>query len=140
MDLADSIRKHGFRRWYERQLGESVLWFVSCFLCMLTVAVCLEEFGARDVGLQSVAMVVAAATAAGVGAASWRRFKYLLARAEHIGDHATCPACGTYARFQILSAARVIDASFSPPDAATDEDALRLRVKCRKCDVEWLIQ
>lgn len=136
MSLADSIRKHGFKGWYERQLGESVLWFVSCFLCMLTVAVCLEEFGARSMELQSVAMVIAAATAAGVGAASWRRFKYVLARAEHIGDRATCSACGTYARFQVLGApSRPL-----PADENSEPDTLRLRVRCRKCAHEWLIE
>jgi hypothetical protein len=136
MNLADSIRKHGFKRWYERQLGESVLWFVSCFLCMLTVAVCLEEFGARSMELQSVAMVIAAATAAGIGAASWRRFKFILARAEHIGDHATCAACGTYARFQVVGAPSAPD----PMDESPETEMLRLRVRCRKCAHEWLIQ
>jgi hypothetical protein len=39
---ADDIRKLGFRRWYERQLLESHACLVTCFLCTILLAVCLE--------------------------------------------------------------------------------------------------
>ena len=37
MELSKGIRKIGFRRWYERQLIESHLYFVSSFLCLIAV-------------------------------------------------------------------------------------------------------
>lgn len=141
MDLADSIRKHGFKRWYERQLGESVLCFVTCFLCMITVAACLEEFGSQVAGPQSVLLLSMAVVAGGIGAASWRRFKQVLARAEEIGDHATCSECGAYAKFSVLAPAR--HATRSPWTKQSDhpnQDIAWLRVRCNKCGHEWTLQ
>jgi len=45
-DLAEGIRKTGFRRWYERQLIESHLYFVTAVLSLIVVGAGLEGFTA----------------------------------------------------------------------------------------------
>ena len=42
MEPADSIRRVGFSRWYERRLIEGHAWFVSGFVCMIAIAACME--------------------------------------------------------------------------------------------------
>jgi len=44
------------------------------------------------------------------------RYQQILVRAERIGEQATCPGCGTYARFKLLA---------------------DCNAHCRKCDREW---
>ena len=43
MELADDIRKRGFKKWYERQLIESHAYLVTCFLCMILVTALMEQ-------------------------------------------------------------------------------------------------
>jgi len=45
-----------------------------------------------------------------------RRYQQILSEAERLGEHATCRACGAYARFRMISASQV---------------------RCRKCSNEW---
>jgi hypothetical protein len=35
MKLAEGIRRHGFRKWYERELLQSHAHLVLCFLCVI---------------------------------------------------------------------------------------------------------
>ena len=49
---ADAIRKLGFKKWYERQLIESHVYLVTCFLCLILVVAVLEGFSFRAPGLQ----------------------------------------------------------------------------------------
>ena len=37
MKLADGIRKHGFRKWYERELLQSHAHLVLTFLCAMGI-------------------------------------------------------------------------------------------------------
>ena len=116
MEPADSIRRLGFNRWYERQLIEGHAWFVSGFACMITIAACMEELTFRgSIGhfLAYAALVLAAGA---VGIYGIRRYGVILLQAERIGEQATCPGCGTYARFKLVA------------------DCL---ARCRKCDCEW---
>jgi hypothetical protein len=119
MTTANGIRKLGFKRWYERQLIESHLYLVTCFLCMVLVAACLEELRFEN-GVQ--ALVVLALVAGGVwlGLRSWQRFRAMFFNAMQFGEASTCRGCGTYARFNV-----------------TQGEAEWLRVKCRKCGNEW---
>ena len=65
MELAEDISKIGFRRWYERQLIESHLFLVSCFLCLVMVLACLEGFSFRSPWLEFL-LRLAAMIAGGV--------------------------------------------------------------------------
>lgn len=117
MEPAESIGRLGFRKWYERQLIEGHAWFVSCFLCMLAVAACLEELSFRG-PLERVIGYGSFVFLAGViGVYGYLRYQRIMGEAERIGNQATCTACGTYGRFA------VVGASF--------------RVRCRKCSNEW---
>jgi hypothetical protein len=120
MEPADSIRRLGFARWYERRLIEGHAWFVSGFMCMIAIAASMEELNFRGSfgRLMLYALVVAASTA--IGIYGLRRYQQILTEAETLGEHATCGACGAYARFRLISASQV---------------------RCRKCEHEWrLIQ
>lgn len=116
MEPADSIGRLGFSRWYERRLIEAHAWFVTGFICMITIAACMEELSFRGSAARLLlyAAVVLAATL--VGIYGLVRYQKILLQAERIGEQATCGGCGAYARFQMVSASNV---------------------RCRKCGHEW---
>ena len=116
MEPADSIRRLGFARWYERRLIEGHAWFVSGFICMIAIAACFEElsFSGSAGRLFLYTSVVAAATA--IAIYGLNRYQKILVEAEQLGERATCGACGAYARFTLISASQV---------------------RCRKCSHEW---
>jgi len=63
MSVAASIRKLGFRRWHERQLIEAHASLVTAFLCVIVIAVCLDQFHWRESGAKPwimLALIVAA--------------------------------------------------------------------------------
>ena len=45
MKLADGIRKHGFRKWYERELLQSHAHLVLTFLCAIGLFAAFEALG-----------------------------------------------------------------------------------------------
>ena len=118
MEPADSIRRLGFARWYERRLIEGHLWFVSGFMCMIAIAACMEElsFKGSVARLLFYALIVAASAA--IGIFGLVRYQTILVEAERLGEHATCGGCGAYARFRLIS---------------------QSEVRCRKCDHEWCL-
>lgn len=116
MEPADSIRRLGFARWYERRLIEGHAWFVSAFVCVIAIAACLEELNFRGSVGRLLAYGVIIAAAAAVGFYGFRRYQKILGEAERLGEHATCSACGAYARFRLISPSEV---------------------RCRKCQNEW---
>jgi hypothetical protein len=116
MEPADSIRRLGFARWYERRLIEGHAWFISGFVCMVAIAACFEELSFRGSILRLLAYVVVVAAAGVIGIYGLVRYQKILSEAELLGEHATCRACGAYARFRLISPSHV---------------------RCRKCDHEW---
>jgi len=118
MEPADSIRRLGFARWYERRLIEGHAWFVSVFLCMIAIAACMEELNFRGSVVRLLAYVTLVAASAAIGLYGMRRYQSILTEAERLGEHATCPACGAYARFRLISPSQV---------------------RCRKCAHEWCL-
>jgi hypothetical protein len=116
MEPADSIRRLGFSRWYERRLIESHAWFVSCFICMIAIAACMEELNFRGSIVRLLLYVTLVCAAAVIGVYAFWRYQRILTEAETLGEHATCESCGAYARFRMVSACDV---------------------RCRKCDAQW---
>ena len=116
MEPADSIARLGFARWYERRLIEGHAWFVSVFVCLIAIAACMEELAFRGSPLRLLAYVAIVVAAAAIGIYGMRRYQQILSEAERLGEHATCGACGAYARFRMISASQV---------------------RCRKCNHEW---
>jgi len=120
MEPADSIRRLGFARWYERRLIEGHAWFISGFVCIVAIAACVEELSFRGSVVRLLAYVVVIAAAGAIAIYGLVRYQKILSEAEQLGEHATCRACGAYARFRLISPSQV---------------------RCRKCDNEWrLIQ
>jgi hypothetical protein len=118
MEPADSIRRLGFSRWYERRLIEGHAWFISGFFCLIAIAACVEELSFRGSAARLLAYVLLIAAAAAIGVYGFVRYQKILLEAENLGEHATCGACGAYARFQLISPSQV---------------------RCRKCEHEWCL-
>jgi len=136
MDLASRIRKLGFRKWYERQLIDCHLALTTCFLCAITVAACLEAVSFAEFGWKPASLLAGVFAAIGLGWYSWRRYITVLQRAEAYGSHSSCPACNTYAKFEILASGHAAEGPYLDPKA----DPLPypwLRVRCRKCGAAW---
>jgi hypothetical protein len=132
MDLVDAIKRLGFKKWYERQLIESHVYLVTCFLCMILVAACLETLDFKAPALQPLAMLGWIFAGGAVGLVSWNRYRGLMIRAERLGDHSTCANCHAYAKFEIVESGR---APAEPLLAASPW----IRVRCRKCGNQWTL-
>jgi formate dehydrogenase maturation protein FdhE len=129
MALDDALRQRGFRRWYERQLIESHVYLVTGFLSLIMMAVALEVTEFRSSAANFAFLVAVALAGALVCIGSWRKFTEILFRAEAVAEQAVCPMCGTYGRFDVVSAR---DAT----DAVTGRI---VDVRCRTCAHEWPI-
>jgi predicted Zn finger-like uncharacterized protein len=121
MQLAEGIRKHGFRKWYERELIQSHVHLVLTILCTIGLLSAFEVFRAASLG-EKLFDIGAIALFAAVGVWSLRRYLYLLMHAEATANQAVCEACQTYGRLAI-----------------TQEEAggRRLTVRCTRCNHQW---
>ena len=141
MTRADGIHKFGFRRWYERQLIESHAYLVTCLLCMILVAACVEMFSFRGARSEQLLLL---ATLIGGGllcAGSWRRYQTLMVRAECTGEQSTCSECRTYGRFRVIKPEPGRTGLPAPISLAVDEESdAQLTVHCRVCGHEWRIE
>ncbi len=107
MEPADSIRRLGFARWYERRLIEGHAWFISGVACMIAIPACIEELSFRGSVARLLAYVVLVLVAGAIGIYGLVRYQRILSEAEHLGEQATCGACGAYARFRLISTSDV---------------------------------
>lgn len=125
MTLAEGIRKHGFRKWYERELLQSHAHLVLCFLCVIGVFAAFEAASRfRDWNeqiLDGAALLLCSA----VGLWALRRYLVLLGHAETAAHQAECPACKTYGRLALLQ---------------SDASGENVRVQCRQCGQAWRIE
>ena len=124
MDLADGIRKRGFRKWYERTLIRSHGHLVLTLLCAIGVMAAFEVHSRSAPWSDQLFDAAAIVLCGAVGVHSLRRYLYLLTYAERIAHQAVCPNCKTYARFSVT---------------AEDRAAQQLTVRCRQCQHEWPI-
>lgn len=115
MEPVDSIRRLGFARWYERRLLEAHAWLVTAVGCVIVVAACVEVLDARGSLPAFLGDLAIALAAVGTGVYGFFRYQQVLSEAERIGARATCPGCGVYGRFRLVSAL----------------------AHCRKCEREW---
>jgi hypothetical protein len=129
MNTAESIRKFGFKRWYERTLIESHAYLVTCFLGMVTAFAGLQLAAEHGGIAQSLLGYVASAFGVVLAVIGLRRYTRLMALAWDLGERATCPQCQAYASFQVTSAGAADADDTSPRDW--------LGVRCRKCGNEW---
>lgn len=124
MKLAEGIRRHGFRKWYERELLQSHAHLALTFLCVIGVFAAFEAItrfrSVADQATDVLALLLCGAT----GLWALRRYLYLLSHAEAVANQADCPNCDTYGRLELLQS-----------DATCDS----VQVRCRHCQHTWRI-
>ena len=124
MQLAKGILRHGFRKWYERELLQGHAHMTLAFLCTIGLLGAVEaatQFTAWHDRLIDALAIVACA---GIGLWSLRRYLYLLNHAEYVANQAECPDCGSYGRLELVG------------DVHADGP---VPVRCRKCTRQWSI-
>lgn len=125
-----NIRKLGFRRWFERQLIESHVYLVTCLLCLILVFALIEELGERG-GLERALIFALTFCAGALGLISFERYRAMLFRALRLSGRSNCGKCGAYGQFEVLDSARA--------DFSERVREYWLRVRCRKCGHEWIM-
>jgi predicted Zn finger-like uncharacterized protein len=123
MRLADGIRKHGFRKWYERELLQCHAHLVLTFLCTIGLLAAFEGLG-RSAWAEQVNNLITLACSTVIGIWALRRYLYLLMKAETMANQAECPHCQTYGRFTLVH---------------EDRGREEVDVQCKKCEHRWHI-
>jgi predicted Zn finger-like uncharacterized protein len=124
MSLAEGIRKHGFRKWYERELLRCHGHLALVLVCMMGIVVALEAASRFRSWGDQVADGLSLLLCIGVGLWSLRRYLFLLLHAEAAANQANCASCKAYGRIELLQS-----------DAAGNS----VQVRCRKCSHVWRI-
>lgn len=124
MDAVKSIRRLGFRKWYERELLYSHANLVLLLLSSLGLLGSAEAYSKSAPWADQLQVATAALASAVIGVLALRRYLYLLNHAEFVANQADCAHCGTYARWE-------------PLDELPAER--RLQVRCRHCGHQWHI-
>ncbi len=124
MGLAEGIRKHGFRKWYERELMRSHLHMLLLLLCTIGLLGAFEVFSRSAPLPDQVSVVVSALLCVGIGMWSLRRYLYLLMHAEEVAHQAVCPQCKAYGRLAVLQ---------------VEPARRRVGVRCKRCGHDWPI-
>ena len=137
MEPADSIRRLGFHRWYERQLIESHAYLVTGLLCLIMILACIEDFSLRASGLKPLITLLIMFAGGIIGYYSCARYITMLAGAEHIAEKSTCDNCKTYARFTVTGSG---SGGHPPAEKPAGTAQAWLAVKCKKCGHEWTIR
>jgi hypothetical protein len=132
MPVAANIRKLGFRRWHERQLIEAHASLVTAFLCVIVIAVCLDQLHWRDPGLKPLMMLVLIAAGIALCCKTVTFYFKVLFRAEHLAAQATCGSCKVYGVIDVLA----FFEQGAPELADTPRDDW-LKVRCRRCGHAW---
>lgn len=135
MQVTRYIERHGFRRWYERQLYESHAYLVLGFIALIFTMGSVEVLGDTELGARYAFILIGAAVGGLLVLVAWRRFNALLARAEHFGEAATCPQCKAWGKFKVL--AQESANADDPPEAGRPH---WIKVRCKKCEKEWRVE
>lgn len=133
MELAEGIRRIGFRRWHERQLLQSHLYLASALLCLIAVLAAAEGFSTREVSFDFFVGLVVMLVGSAIGAWTFMRYIRMLVVAQQAADRSVCGKCKTYG---------LLEATASVAPSGRDGNDLVIaptRVRCRKCGNEWTI-
>ena len=135
MQVTRYIERHGFRRWYERQLIESHAYLALGFVALIFLLSGLELLTDAEAGMSYMIVLIAAAAGGVLLMVAWRRFSVLLTRAEHFAEAATCPQCKAWGKFKVL--AQESSSALDPPEAGRPH---WLSVRCTQCEAIWKLQ
>ena len=136
VDPTSSIRRLGFRKWYERELIKCHAALVTCLLCGLTMAALLETVDFSNFGWSPASRLAIVLASGALGWVSWKTYIRILTRAEFYGERSNCPSCGAYGAFNVIATGmdhepgRIAE-TVAPLPAAW------MRVECRKCGTGW---
>jgi ribosomal protein L40E len=136
MDLADGIRKKGFRGWYERQLIEAHFYLISGFLCLIMVIASLEGFSLRTPAWETLLRLIAMLGGGALCLWTIKRYLMILAFAEYASERSVCEKCAAYGGLD-LGGATAHHAWKQDEDG--EAVAAPVGVRCRKCGHQWTI-
>jgi hypothetical protein len=122
MKLAEGIRRHGFRKWYERELLQSHAHLALTFLCIVGVFAAFEGLTGTGSLVDKASEVATLLVSAAAGLWALRRYLYLLSRAEAVAHQAECAKCQAYGRLELLQ---------------SDATGESVQVRCRGCGHVW---
>jgi hypothetical protein len=128
MGTVEGIRKHGFRKWYERQLIEGHVYLVTMVLAMVAMACGYEVLSLEKTAFSLLFDGGIVAGGAAVAWYSWRRYALAMTVAEHVGAQASCPGCKHYGFRPV-----------PPAEAGTFGQPTQLLAMCRHCGTRWPI-
>jgi hypothetical protein len=123
MSLGNAIKKHGFRKWYERQLIVSHGFLVGGFVALIVAMAEFEIILDNKPLPQKLSALLICAISLMFTALAVFRYQRIMANAEVVGNQANCPGCGVYGKFQVVAHAGLHGA----------------QVHCKKCGHEWKI-
>lgn len=138
MTPAQGIEKLGFRRWYERQLIEGHVYFVTCFLSMIAIAVSLEQIDLQASAAEIMFLLSVLVAGGAVCVGSLRRYNFILVRAECFGSQSSCAECGVYGVLKVVRAGESEERRGHGLPIRADNPWMRVR--CKKCGHEWRIE
>ena len=135
MQVTQYIERHGFRRWYERQLIESHAYLALGFVALIVMLSGMELLRDAQTGMRYLIVLSTAAAGGTLVLVAWRRFGALLGRAEHFAEAATCPQCKLWGKFKVV--AQEPSSVDDPPEAGRPH---WLSVRCNQCGNQWKLQ
>ena len=125
MGMADGIRKHGFCSWHERLLFGSFAWLALVLLCGVAALGALEVLIGASRWSHGAASAVVILASGAVGIVALQRFASGLLQAQVAASQAICGQCQVFGRLAIV---------------AEERDGAWLRVRCRGCGHEWVME
>jgi hypothetical protein len=124
MRLGEGLRRHGFRKWYERELTRGHLGLVLLLLSTVGLLASFELVGREMPLANRLGALVLMLVCSAIAVHSTRRYVFVLMRAEHVARQAVCPQCQTFGRLSLEH---------------DDPQSESLQVSCRKCCHAWRI-
>ncbi len=124
MGLAEGIRKHGFRKWYERELMQSHLHMLLLLFCTIGLLGAFEVFSRKAPLADQLSVALSVLACLSIGIWSMRRYLYLLLHAERVANQAVCTQCQVYGILEVVD---------------TDKRLQRVGVRCKRCGHAWPI-
>jgi hypothetical protein len=125
MGLAEGIRKHGFRKWYERELLQSHLHMLLLLFCAIGLLGAFEVFSRKAPLADQLSVAASIVACVAIGLWAMRRYLFLLQHAEHVAQQAVCAQCEAYGRLDVLN---------------VDAVQQRVSVRCKRCGHAWPIE
>lgn len=132
MQIADQVRKKGFRRWHERQLIDAHASLVTAFLCLIVLAVCVDQLRWREGGFKPLIMLALIVVSIVMCFKTVGFYFKSLFRAEHYASQAVCDACKTYGAIAVTGSS-----TLDTPHSSGASAGGWIKVSCKKCGHAW---